>query len=700
MVRQPWYGMKSDINAFNRIIQHIDVMKTHYITTFLLCIATFAGCVRSEKEYKITEHVNPLIGTSGYGYCFPGASLPFGGIQLSPDTYHKEKNEYTAYHYDDTLMASFSHTHLSGSNIRDLQDIRILPVNKKPAIRENTLPFIRSCYAAYTHEQETIEPGYYGIKLKNGITTEASVTERCGIYYFQYPADSIHGMTLDLSSSAADDSTQISCIKKINNRTIEGYRKSRGVAKDQRVYFVMEFSQDINILAGQEYFAPLENGQKITGSSCYGWIDFGNNTDKILAKISISSANCNGAATNLEKELSHWSFDKVKRDAKNAWRRELEKIRVEGKEEYMTRFYTALYHTFLAPQAYSDLNGNFKGPDQEINSTGNKHIQYSAMFPKATYAALYPLFSITQKKITGDVVHSMLEHYDAYGLLPAGELFGNEIYDIRNNKAISIISEAILKGIRGFDKEYAYQAMRKTLLHDRFLIEPYDIYCMQEVAKALQKADDVLFFSRLAEEFPAAPEALSHNSGNFTITPQKQEALKQKLDAIFTDGHQPTAHRPFCCEGDCKKIGQYDHNDPNMHHLPYLYTYTEQSHKTAHYIEKIRSELYENTANGLCAADSFGQLSAWYVFSAIGIYPVNPPDMKYVIGTPLFKRVIIKLNAENRFIITANKESDAHIYVKQVFLNGEELKRNWITHQEILQGGELRFVLTDREPLE
>lgn len=459
------------------------------ITVVTICLMILASaCKNSEKEPKITEYVNPFIDTA-HGHCFPGATVPFGSTQLSPDTRGEGEDWCAGYHYSDSIISSFSHTHLSETGIGSLQDIRFLPVITTPGSNQETAEYIHSNYARYSHANEQAEPGYYAVTFDNGIKTELSTTEWCGIHYYQYPANVTNGLIIDLTIACNRDTLKEVSIKKINNRTLSGYRKSN----DQCIYFIVEFSQDCHVMAGTKEFKNLANGQEIVADSCYVWIDFGKTTNKILAKVGISTENCDGATANLRKELPHWSFDKVKRDAKHLWRKELSKTKAEGKDEKQLEiFYTALYHAYRAPNIH----------------------------------AAHPLYTITQKKRVGDINNSML----------------------------------------------------------------------------------------------------------------KDKPSETDVDKILT---APDTMTP----------------------------------------------------NGLCNNEDYGQMSAWHAFAAMGFNPVNPVEGKYQLGMPLFEKITIKVGPEKKFVITANKESDKHIYVKETILNGKKLDRTWITHDEIMQGGQLEFVL-------
>ena len=733
-----------------------------FVCNLLLCLG-ITGCRQNEKELKITAYVNPFIGTDGHGHCFPGAILPFGGIQLSPDNPHNGWDWTSGYHYSDSIISSFSHTHLSGTGIGDLQDIRFLPVSTTPDTSISPAAYIQSGYARFSHRNEQAEPGYYSVVFDNGIKTELSVTNRCGIHYYQYPANSAHALTIDLTTARNWDRTTETSIRKVNNRTLEGYRKSQGWANDQRVYFIIEFSQDCKVLAGYKKFSPLENGQKITDKGCYLYVDFGQKTNKILAKISISSANTEGAIANLEKELSHWSFDKVKRDANHAWKRQLQKIKAEGRNEAdLENFYTALYHAYTAPYLFSDVNGNYKGPDKEIHSV-HKHNQYSVFSLWDTYRAAHPLFTITQKKRVSDMINSMLKHYDAYGLLPVWELAGNETFCMIGNHAIPVIVDAYLKGYKGFDPERAYEAIRKSSLEShpksdwetynqygyypfdlipeesvsRTLESCYDDYCVAQMAKELGKKEDYNFFSKRARAYtslfdpvtklmrgkdsqgkwrePFDPFRLSHagtSGGDYTEGNAWQyvwhvqhdvdsliemmggnKAFTAKLDSLFWLENN-TVNTGFVSDVT-GLIGQYAHGNEPSHHVAYLYNYAGEFWKTQKLIREIFDHFYLPVSDGLCGNDDCGQMSAWYLFSAMGFYPVDPISKEYIIGAPQLKEMILRLEGGKNFIIRAEGLSEENKYVKAVFLNGKELKRFRIFHHEITDGGILEFIMTD-----
>ena len=722
----------------------------------LIAILSLLIACEQENESRVTDFVDPFIGTGAHGHCFPGATVPFGGVQLSPDNPRSGWDWCSGYHYSDNTISSFSHTHLSGTGIGDLQDIRMLPTIKRPEPGVHPLAFIQSAYATFSHAHEAAEPGYYCVTFDNGIKTELSVTKRCGIHAYQFPTDAVYGMTLDLTTPRNWDAPVESSLKKVNNRTIEGYRKSTGWAKDQRVYFSIQFSQDIELWAGSDSLSLLKNGEKIVGRSVYAWIDFGKTTNKVMAKVGISSANTEGAAANLAKEMPHWSFDKVRRDAKHQWRKELSRFRVDESNKALARtFYTALYHCYIAPYVYSDVHGNYKGVDGDIH-TVDKSIQYTVFSLWDTFRALHPLFTITHVKQANDMIASMLRHYDACGELPNWELMGNESRCMVGNPAITVIAEAYLKGIRGYDTEKAYEAIKATAMTKSPALEalrayhyiPCDImkesvsqtlefayndWCVAQMAKAMNKDADYHYFLRESQNYknlfdsstgfmrgktaagewrtPFNPLSSEHRNDDYTegnawqyswFVPHDvpglialhggNKAFLQKLDSLF--------NLPSVIEGSqispdiSGMIGQYAQGNEPSHHIAYLFNYAGDTHSTQYYVDRIRKELYSDKVDGLCGNEDCGQMSAWYVFSSLGFYPVNPAEGIYQLGTPLFNKTVIKLGQDRKFTILANREDEHYIYVKSVKLNGKTLDRTWITHDEIMQGGKLEFTLS------
>ncbi|MCR9011724.1 GH92 family glycosyl hydrolase [Gabonibacter chumensis] len=697
-------------------------MKTNLLLLSFLYLLINTSCTR-EREIPITDLVNPFIGTNGQGGCFPGAAYPFGMIQLGPNTVNASGEQ--GYTYKDSVISAFSFIHPGNPTMEKHPGIKILPTVKKPHPGENAMHFIRSCYAGFSHRDEQAEPGYYSVTFKNGIKTESSVTERCGIQYYQFPTAANYGLVLDMITPREEEGSQETSIKKVDNRSIQGYRKYIKDNQTRRIYFFIQFSQDVNVWVGNDSLRPLANGKRITLPQSYAWIDFGQITNKIIAKISISSANSDGAIANLNKEIPHWSFDKVKRDAKQQWRRTLSRIRIKtDSSETAKIFYTALYHAYLTPPVYSDVHGNYTGVDGEVHSVG-KGIQYKLAPLQYTCWTQYPLLTITQREKANEIIQSLLIHYDQTGILPRGIIPQRAI----GNPAISVITGSYLKGIRNFDIEKAYEAIKATLTNPspeinalrryhfipgeltehsvlKSLTHAYDNWCAAQMAKALNKEDDYLFFIQSSRNY----EQLFDTATGWVEEKDKQCRFKQTDESRKNTWFIPhEIERLINIQGGkqffiSRLDNLYTSKDSTLYyeqaygplqHTPYLFSYAGVPTKTQYHVSQIR-KLYSDTPEGLPGNDNYGQLSAWYVFSAIGFYPVNPCDGKYRLGTPLFNKVILKLGQDRRFIIKANKENDRYIYVKKVLLNGTPLKHPWITHEEILRGGELEFILTDQ----
>lgn len=374
-------------------------MQTRELFILLGIFVLLAGC-RKEKEPKITEYVNPFSDVDNCNLHAPGATVPFGALQVNPN-YDDEKNAATP-----RVITSFSHTHLRGDTLGNLHNLKLLPVVTAPQPHQSIIDYIATSAASFLPADEQAEPGYYQVKLENGIMTELAATNRCGFHYYHYPDGSPNGLILDLTDEKGITTTTASGLKKINNRVLQGFRKSHGIAGEQQIYFVIEFSQDFHILAGGDSLSPLGNGQQRDNLK-YAWIDFGQVTNQILAKVSVSTVNYDGAKANLDKEMPHWSFDKVKKDALHLWKKELLKTKAESKnEETLKNFYTALYHSYMAPNTCSDVNGNFTDPNGEIRSVG-KNTQYNTFYLHNTFRALYPLFIITQKKRVDEILNSI-----------------------------------------------------------------------------------------------------------------------------------------------------------------------------------------------------------------------------------------------------------------------------------------------------
>jgi predicted alpha-1,2-mannosidase len=711
----------------------------------------FVSCNQSNNE-RYTDYVDPFIGTGGHGHTFPGATVPFGMIQLSPDNPSKGWDWTSGYHYSDSILLGFSHTHLSGTGVGDLLDILVLPFTSEyPTNTENEYDRI---YSKYTHEKESAEPGYYSIEFDNrNINAELTATERVGFHKYSFNNGANAQILLDLGYAQNYDKTVESKIEIIDNRTVVGYRKSTGWAKHQPTYFAIEFSEPfIHSL----YNIKSEIGEDVViGDSTSAVFSFNiENNSTVMLKVALSSATIDGAIKNLKNEIPNWNFEQVRNEASDKWEKELSKIQIQSDRlEEKKIFYTALYHSFIAPYLFSDANNEYNGADDKTHKAENYN-KYTLFSLWDTFRALHPLITITKPDIVDDFVKSMLSFYDEYKLLPTWDLLSNETDVMIGYHAVPVIYDAYKKGLTTADPERIFAAMVSSAMQDTFgigyfkkygyipseleleavskvLEYSFDDWCIAQMAKDLGKDDDYKYFMNRAQSYKTlfdkkvgfmrgkdkdgnwvenfSPTNVEHRKTDYTEANAWQytwhvlhdvdglidqfgseRIFVNKLDSLFTiNSHMEGEVSPDISG----LIGQYAHGNEPCHHITYLYSHTGQSWKAAEKVNQIRKTMYKDDPDGLAGNDDCGQMSAWYVFSSMGFYPLNPADSKYWFGTPMFKETIIDLDNNKIFKIVSEDLSKENIYIQSVKLNGLELDRNYITHGEIMNGGELIFKL-------
>lgn len=709
------------------------------------------------ENNKYTKYVDPFIGTAEHGHTFPGATLPFGGIQFSPDNPRSAWDWCSGYHYSDSIISSFSLSHLSGTGIGDLQDIRILPTiseynGKKPE------SYIIANYAKYKHKNEVAKPGFYSVIFDNGIKTELTATTRVGMARITFPEKKNKNIIIDLTTARNWDKTTESYIEKLDKRTIKGYRLSKGWANDQRVYFTMRFSEDFELYAGTDTLSLTPVGKSLKGEKCYALIKFNTENNIIKLKTSTSSANIEGSVENLRQEVKGMNFDKIKVLANNKWEEELSKIKIsEENISKLRTFYTALYHSYIAPFTYSDVSGNFKGADGNNHSTKG-YTQYTVFSLWDTFRALHPLLTITQQERVKDMVNSMLSHYSITKLMPVWELCGNETNCMIGYHSISVVTEAFLKGINEIDSVKIYNAVKNTLLSNekdlnlyrkygyipynlsnesvsKTLELAYNFYAMSVLAKKMNNKYDYEYFGELSKKYinlfdattgfmrgkssegkwkePFDPLYSKHRDDEYTegnawqyswFVPHDTQGLiklyrgnkhfTNKLEQLFTIKEKLKGED--ASPDISGMIGQYAHGNEPSHHIAYLFNYAGRPDRTQFYVNKILNEMYSDKYDGIAGNEDCGQMSAWYVLSSMGLYPLNPISLKYDLTSPLFKNIEIQLPNNKSFKITSDKKTEKDIYIKTVKLNGEKLNRLWITHNELMEGGLLEFELSDK----
>ena len=719
-------------------------------------VMTFVACTSSvqEKNVDYTCYVNPFIGTDFTGNTYPGAQVPFGMVQLSPDNGLPGWDRIAGYFYPDSTIAGFSHTHLSGTGAGDLYDISFMPV---------TLPYKKAeaplgIYSKFSHKNEKAYAGYYQVMLEDyHINVELTATPRCGIQRYTFPrAES--AIFLNLAKAMNWDETLDSYIEAVDSVTLRGYRYSNGWARNQRVYFYTKLSKPFKAMR-VDTMAIAKDGKRI-GTGYVAQLNYSTTDgEQILLRTALSGVSVEGAEKNWEKEAQSEDFESYLGQAKEAWNRELGKIEIpEGDENDKVVFYTALYHSMLAPTIYDDVDGSYYGPDGKIHANKNG-VNYSTFSLWDTYRAQHPLFTLIQPERVSDMVKSFIAFYEQNGRLPVWNMYGSETDMMIGYHAVSVIAEAYLKGIGGFDAKKALEACVHTANIDDYrgigvyktkgyipydltdaynsenwslsktLEYAYDDYCIAKMAEKMgekkiadtfyacsmnyknvynpatsfmqPKASDGIFLPDFnAEEYiPYITESngwqyfwsVQHDiKGLITLVGGKQR-FAEKLDSMFTL-HAEKDGLPIFSTG---MIGQYAHGNEPSHHVAYLYNFVDQPHKTQKYVSEIVRNLYRNAPDGLCGNEDCGQMSAWYVFSAMGFYPVNPVSCEYEIGTPLFSELCLHLSGDKTFKVLAKGVSREKCYVKSVKLNGQPLQKSFITHEEIMKGGVLEFEMTD-----
>ena len=715
----------------------------------LLLIPLFYSCTTNKSE-KLTSYVNTFIGTGGHGHTYPGASLPFGMVQLSPDTRLTGWDGCSAYHYSDSVIYGFSHTHLSGTGISDYGDILLMPTTEKYSFENGNGEY--GFESGFSHSSEVAEPAYYKVDLdRYDIKAELTATERTGMHKYTFPKDAKQKIVLDLKHR----DIVISSSLKVNSKNeIVGYRVSRAWAQEQYVYFVAQFSKDFSKVDIIENDSLKEGLIESKSKKIQAILHFENNkNDEIIVKVGISAVSIEGARKNLEAENPNWNFEEIKQKAQQKWEDELSKIEVEGgTKDQKIIFYTSLYHSFLNPNIFMDVDGKYRGTDMKIHQSKD-FTNYTVFSLWDTFRATHPLFTITQQKRTADFIKTFLHQYENGGQLPVWELAGNYTGCMIGYHSIPVIVDAYMKGITDFDINKAFEAMKHSAdmnhlgldayknygfisINDeaesvsKTLEYAYDDWCIAQIAKSLGENEDYERFIKRAQSYknifnpetgfmqpkkdnvwktPFDPREVDFNfteanswQYSFFVPQDIQGLIKlhggdnaftKKLDALFNADSETSGRHQSDITG---LIGQYAHGNEPSHHMAYLYNYAGKPWKAQKILRKIMDELYTNEADGLSGNEDCGQMSSWYVMSALGIYSVSPGNVEYVIGTPLFEKSTINLENEKQFVIEAKGVSEKNIYVQSALLNGKEYSKSYITHNEIMSGGSLVLTMGEK----
>ncbi|MCX6169494.1 MAG: GH92 family glycosyl hydrolase [Ignavibacteriales bacterium] len=733
------------------------------------------------------DYVNPFIGTDDMGHTYPGAVVPFGLVQLSPETdsvlysngkgYDPDVYKYCAgYQYSDKTIVGFSHTHMNGTGHSDLGDFLIMPtigkIKLNPGTKENPESGYRS---RFSHTTEKAHPGYYAVKLDDyNIDVELTASERVGFHKYKFPKTKDAHIILDMTAGIYNYDRKVvwSFIRVENKNLITGFRQTNGWARTRYVYFAMEFSKPVKSyeLRNEEQsvyggfwrkFNQNENFPERAGHKVKCAFNFETEDGEvIMVKVALSGVSTQNAIENLEAEIPGWDFEKVKNDAKIKWNKELSKITIDASEERKINFYTAMYHSFLNPNIFSDVNGEYRGLDQNIHKS-NKFTDYTTFSLWDTYRALHPLYTIIQQKRTSDIVNSMLAHYDqsVHKILPVWSHWANENWCMIGYHAVPVIVDAFMKDIGGFDVNKAFEAVTASANYDlydgigaykKYGYVPEDL-SSNSASKTLEYAFDDWTIYKMADKLGRKKEAdeflkrannykniydkethylrakksngtfklpfdplsvvnqgyIEGNAWNYSLyVPQDvngfiqliggKEKLVTWLDSLFTFD---LPEKYFGESEDVTKvgmIGNYVHGNEPSHHIPYMYNFAGMPWKTQERIHQIVNTMYKPEPHGLCGNDDCGQMSAWYIFSVMGFYPVTPGSNEYVIGSPCVDRATINLESGKKFKITAENLSEKNIYIKEIFLNGKKLERSFLTHKEVVNGGKLKFIMQDQ----
>lgn len=719
----------------------------------LLCIAVhlFAS-VTAQQASGFNRYVDPFIGTGFHGHVFMGASVPFGAVQLGPVNLSEGWDWCSGYHYSDSTIIGFAHTHLSGTGIGDLGDISLMPVTGEVPLYKGEIGRpSKGYYSLFSHAQETARPGYYAVHLKRyNIDVALTATERVGMHQYTFPASSEAKVIIDLETGIGWDAPVETFIQKLNDSTIAGYRYSKGWARDQRIYFTAVFSKPIQDFSCYDS-TTLQTGSRAKGVKIKAVARFATHAhEKILVKVGVSPVSAENAALNIKAELPHWNFDKVVKQSRQAWEKELGKIKLETTDTSRLRtFYTALYHTLIAPSVFNDHNGDYRGTDKKIYRK-QPFINLTTFSLWDTYRATHPLYTLFQSKRVNDMVNSMLAIYQQQGKLPIWHLAGNETNTMPGYSSVQVIADAYLKGFKGFNATLAWQAVQATAMQDErglkfvkqygfipadSMVESVALgmeYAIADnaialMAKRLGKTKEYQYFYKRGQYYrsyfdttigfvrgrvnagtwrtPFSPFESRHMKDDFTegnawqytwLVPQDVEGLTgllggrnaflAKLDGLFT------------AKGDMGKeasdditglIGQYAHGNEPSHHIAYLYTYAGQPWKTADKVRYILDSLYSDRPDGLCGNEDVGQMSAWYVLSALGFYQVNPANGVFVLGSPIMDKATLTLGNGNVLQITVKNNGRQQKYIQHVTLNGQPYTKAFLRYQDIMAGGNI-----------
>ena len=731
-----------------------------FVPVLSLCLASCGSSQKGQEMEDLTQFVDPRIGTGGHGHVFYGANVPYGFIQLGPTSIPQSWDWVSGYHVSDSTVIGFPHTHLSGTGIGDLHDINVMPVvGEVTYSRGDASSYETGLWSYSDRSKEVVTPGYYRTHLSRyNVDVELTATKRVGFHKYTFLGNESPAIVFDMVNGGCWDKTTEAVIRVVNDSTVSGYRYSKGWADDQRVFFRAEFSRKFDNV---EFIVndSVKEGDMAKGAQLFARVNFAaGNQEPVYMKVALSPTSEEGAQLNMQTELSGWDFEKTIADAKAAWNKELNKVKVYTTDEASKKiFYTSLYHTLFAPSEFCDVNGDYYGADKQMHKDEG-FVNYTTFSLWDTYRAAQPLMTILHPEKMSDIINTMLHIHQQQGKLPVWHLMGCETNCMVGNPSVPVVADAILKDIKGFDTELAFKALKESsMLPERGMehrIEygfipadkmteaiAYDMeyaiadWAVAQAAQKLGKQEDYEYFLKRSKSYknyfdastgfmrgkmldgswrtPFSPYASSHrdddycegNAWQYTwLVPHdveglvecfgSKEAFVNKLDSLFLANGDMGEASSPDISG---LIGQYAHGNEPSHHTVYLYTLVGQPWKTADRIKEILHTMYTDQPDGLSGNEDVGQMSAWYILSSFGFYQVEPAGGKFVFGYPNFDKVEITVPA-GKFVIERENKGQQNNYIQGIVLNGTEYKKPWIEYADIMKGGELKFLMGD-EPV-
>lgn len=704
---------------------------------------------------NLTQYVDPYIGSGDHGHVFVGANVPYGMVQLGPTNIHTGWDWVSGYHYSDSTIFGFAHLHLSGTGIGDLLDILVMPITGNPKLAKgDDSGYESGMYSLFNRETETVKAGYYGVHLdRYDIDVELAATERVGFHKYTFPKTSDAAVVFNLADALNWDATLEGYLVQEDDKTISGYRYSKGWAPDQKVYFTATFSKPIKALELYDNESLVE-GKELKSKLVYGKALFETEeNEEVFLKVAVSPVSIENAKLNMEEELPGWDFEGTVKKADKKWNDELQKVVIESTESSVLRnFYTAHYHTMIAPSLFCDVNNDYRGADGKVynNDKFKAHTTFSLW---DTYRAAHPLMTIIHPEQVADMINSMLYIYKEQGKLPVWHLVGNETNCMVGNPGIPVVADAYLKGFDGFDKDLAYEALKQSALQDDRGLDqykklgyiPFDLedesvakgleyaladWAVAQVAKERGEQEDYAYFLKRSNSFreyydetigfmrgkdskgqfrkgELNPFHSKHREDDYTegnawhykwLVPQNvnglielvggEDAFIQGLDTLFVlDGDMGEDASPDISG----LIGQYVQGNEPSHHILYMYPFAGQQWKTAARVREVLTTLYFDAPAGLSGNEDCGQMSAWYMLSALGFYQVEPAGGRYIFGSPLVDKATLNVGNGNVFTIIAHNNSSENMYIQSVSLNGQPHTKSYIDFEDIQAGGELVF---------